>query len=134
MRYVADPTYGYTPPNPSGIQRHPYQLPGWSPDLLGPAQPYASMPGTPGAMGAVNEGDDTLKTILTLAAVGLLLYFIFGRAKSNPGVNKVAKVRKGSRGGWYWRLLRKGAKRHGPYGSRQSAIDDAEGEGYEVLS
>ena len=131
MSYTYDRSLSQTGDNPVGIEKYPYML--QSPRVIGPSGPYFSKPGQQGALGALAD-DDTLKTLLVVLGVGLLLWFMFKGPKKNPGGrSSVAKVIKGKDGGFYWRLLRKNAKRHGPYASRADAANAAKCKGNKVL-
>jgi len=82
---------------------------------------------------ATTDNSALLKGLLLIAAALILWKLITPGVKSNPkGRNTVAHVFKGA-GGWYYKLSRKRARRHGPYNSECAAIDAAESRGYYVM-
>lgn len=131
--------------NPWGFAPHPYNQPtppSWqfSPSgaLSRVAPPGAgiapSQPLPPGSALGATVGGVELKDLLILVGVGLLIWWLVkGGVKTNPGVNKVVRVSGSSRNGFYYRLLRKGAKKHGPFATKADAVDDAESKGYRAL-
>lgn len=89
----------------------------------------------------------TVKDLMALAGVIALAYWLFFSAKSplkNPGGlgaanpsagrNKIVRVTQGAGGGWYYKLMRKRARRQGPYASYDDACAAAEEKGYSILS
>ena len=122
------------PENPSAMATRPY-----SGGLLPAAVQTPSGAMTPG-YGLTEDQQKTLKNVLIVAGVLLLGWWLFfsksSPLKRNPGrgKNKVVKLSGSSENGWYWRLLRRGSKRHGPFSTQDEAVDDAEGYGYKVLS
>jgi len=120
-----------------------------NPSIMDPRRPYYGglLPAqyqTPGnamaPLGLTEDQTKTLKNALLIAGMILLGYWLFfsksSPLKRNPGrgKNKVVKLSGSSENGWYWRLLRRGSKRHGPFSTQDEAVDDAEGYGYKVLS
>jgi len=146
MPYVFDPR-GAT--NPVGIQPGPYTTSIW-PAAIQDHGMYARRPGglgqespvLPGAPAAILPTTDTSpwKTLAVVLGISLALWLLLGemmkpgsRVRANPsGRNRVANVFRGS-GGWFWKLGRKRAKRHGPYSSHCAAAEAAESAGYSVL-
>jgi hypothetical protein len=145
--------------NPVGIQKHPYQQRGWSSNMLMPA-PYAGRLGPGGASGShyiVEQGSfgavaptdakgplglttDQWKKLLIGTGVIVLLYLLFfrkGGVLKNPrgskGKNVVARVTGSERHGYFYKLMRKGAKKHGPYASRKAAKEAARCAGYRPI-
>jgi len=129
----------------AGLRQHPYNQPalpasqfarpGVSQRPTGPGSIAPSQPLPPGAaFGAPILGGVELRDLLILAGVGLLIWWLLkGGVKKNQGVNKVVRVSGSGRNGFYYRLLRKGSKRHGPFATADEAVDDAESQGYRAL-
>jgi hypothetical protein len=55
-------------------------------------------------------------------------------AASGGGRNAIARVGTYPDGSFYWQLLRKRSKKHGPYASAEEAGCAARGKGYRILS
>jgi len=123
------------PENPSAMAKRPY-----SGGLLPAAVQTPSGAMTAPGFGLTEDQQKTLKNTLIIVGVLLLGWWLFF-SKSSPlkqrnpghGKNKVVKLSGSSENGWYWRLLRRGSKRHGPFATQDEAMDDAEGYGYKVL-
>lgn len=123
------------PQNPVALAPRPYGGKTWPAQL---SQQPVYVPAT-SQFGADVDPVKLIKDILVIAAVVLAAYWVlFGKSSPlrNPrrGKNAVARVSRGADGGWYWRLLRRGAKRHGPFDSADEAEADAEGSGHRVLT
>jgi hypothetical protein len=126
--------YIYDAPETTALPRQ-YRGQTW-PAQLSPQPVY--VPAT-AQLGAESDQVKTIKDILIVVGICLLAYWLlFSRTSPlrNPrhGKNAIAKVSHGADGAWYWRLLRKGAKRHGPFGSAEEAESDAESAGHRVLT
>lgn len=125
---------------PTGLAPHPYpSTQAWDRNLLQPTSYYAPPGSATTHLGQSSWWDDetkgnTLVKVLLLAGLAFVLWQIFkGGVKSNPkGRNKVAKVWRGGKG-WMYKLVRKGAKSHGPFSSEEEAVAAAENKGYGVL-
>jgi hypothetical protein len=120
-----------------GVAPHPYAAkasPGWPAAVLTPGSGIARQPGS---LSGWSEMSDTTK-LLVVVGVGLLLFFILsgkfgGLVKKNPaGPNRIVKVYK-TTSGWWFKLTRKKAKRHGPYASEEEAAAAAESKGYAIF-
>jgi len=135
-------------PNPTGIAPQPYAYPGWPGNMLAPpptgvtarTDNYAFAPPQPsGPYGAVatNDGDKTIKFILWgIAMLAVYLLIIRPAIKKNPGIRKrsaVARVVGSDGGGFFWKLLRKNAKKHGPYATKGDARGAAQCKGHRVI-
>jgi len=99
----------------------------------------AMVPYEQGQLGATEDIVKTLKDLLVMAALFLAAYWLFFSKRSplknsgGGGRNKIVKVIEGANEAWYYKLLRKGARRHGPFVSADAAAGDAEWKGYKVL-
>lgn len=94
-----------------------------------------------GQLGASEDTVKLIKDLLVLAGVFALFYWLILSPKSplkNPGRGRgklgIAKIGKHLDGSYYWRLLRRRAKKHGRFASAGDAVSDAECKGYRVLT
>jgi len=110
---------------PTGIAPAPYMLQ----HLPNAYLPLGADTGTPGE----------LPGWVKLVGVGLALWLFWklvrkDAARSNPGLkSKLVRISGSARSGWYYKSLRKNARRVGPFATEGDAVDEAEGNGFRVL-
>lgn len=147
------------PDNPEAIQRRPYGGKTWPAQLQQPAgvammaeqlgSYYSAAPMVQGnGMGAdvapqAGATTDQIKLILITIGTALLLYWLFfsknaplrntaQRRNPGKGKNRIVRVFKECNGGWYYKLMHKRARRHGPFDSGCAASDAAVDAGFKV--